>query len=110
MEVLGSYFWLRRSALILTQNTSSENIHESQMKKRTEITIEIDRLLVVSSPSQKVNWCAACGRHVHVVTTDEAAILARVTARTIFRWVESGRLHYTETPEGSLLICPHSLS
>jgi predicted site-specific integrase-resolvase len=45
-----------------------------------------------------------------MVTTDEAAILARVSARTIFRWVEAGRVHYTETPEGLLLICPDSLA
>lgn len=80
------------------------------MKKRTEITIETDRLLVVSGRGRKVNWCAPCGQYIEVVTTDEAAILARVSARTIFHWVESGKLHYTETPEGLLLICPNSLS
>ena len=80
------------------------------MKKRTEITIETDRLFVVGGHRRlPVVWCAPCGKQVEVITTDEAATLARVTSRTIFQWVESGKVHYTETPEGLLLICPDSL-
>ena len=81
------------------------------MKKRTEITIETERLLVVGhTTKQATDWCAACGRQVELISADEAAVRARVSSRTIFRWVESGRLHYTETPAGLLLICPYSLS
>jgi hypothetical protein len=80
------------------------------MKKRIEITIETDRVLMAEGRKRVFVWCAPCGRRVEGITTDDAAVLARVTSRTIFRWVESGKLHYTETPEGLLLICPHSLS
>jgi hypothetical protein len=97
--------------LILAQSTVAENTQRDTMKKKTEIIIETDRLLIVSTLGRrKVNWCAPCGAHVEALTTDEAAILARVSARTVFGWVESGRVHYTETPEGLLLICPNSLS
>jgi hypothetical protein len=44
-----------------------------------------------------------------MLTTDQSAIVAQVTSRTIFHWVESGKVHTTETPEGLLLICPNSL-
>lgn len=80
------------------------------MKKRIEITIETDRLLIFEERKRIFIWCAPCGKRVEGITTDDAAIRARVNSRTIFRWVESGRVHYTETPEGLLLICPHSLS
>ena len=82
------------------------------MKKRTEITVETERLVVVGDARvpRHVNWCAPCGKQVEPVSTDEAAVLARVTSRTIFRWVELGRVHYWETPEGLLLICPHSIA
>lgn len=70
--------------------------------------VESDRLLIVGG-RRRTSWCAPCGKHIEALTTDEAALLARVSARTIFRWVESGRVHYAETPEGLLLICPHSI-
>ncbi len=78
-------------------------------RKRTEITIETERLLFVSSSRKVVEWCASCGAQVEMVTVDQAAILARVDARTIFRRVEAETLHFRETAEGSLLICPQSL-
>jgi hypothetical protein len=80
------------------------------VKRRTEIIIETERLLIVGGRKKRtINWCAPCGKHVEALTTDEAALLARVTSRTIFSWVEAGRVHYMETPEGLLLICPNSL-
>lgn len=44
-----------------------------------------------------------------MLNVDDAAIFARVNSRTIFHWAESGAVHSSETPEGLLLICPHSL-
>ena len=83
------------------------------MKRRTEITIETDRLLVVSHPRNHRRthvWCGCCADFVEMLATDDAALLAGVNSLTIFHWVESGRLHSIETPEGLLLICPNSLT
>jgi hypothetical protein len=81
------------------------------VKRRTEITIETERLVVMGARRQRaVRWCVPCDMHVEMLTTDEAALLAHVTSRIIFSWVEAGRVHYTETDEGLLLICPNSLS
>lgn len=44
-----------------------------------------------------------------MVTPDEAAAITGVTPRNIYRWIEAERLHYTEMPEGLLLICINSL-
>jgi len=44
-----------------------------------------------------------------MIMPDEAVMLAHVSARTIYRWVEAEQLHFTETPEGCLLVCPNSL-
>ena len=40
---------------------------------------------------------------------EEAPALASVSTRTMYRWVESGRVHFLETPEGRLLVCRNSL-
>ena len=79
------------------------------LKKRTEITVEIDRQFVIRGHKSVVAWCVSCARHREMLATDDAAIAARVNSSTIFRWAESGRIHSTETPEGLLLICPESL-
>jgi len=42
-------------------------------------------------------------------TPEEAAMMAGVSWRTISQWVEEGRVHFTETPEGLLLICINSV-
>ncbi|HEU4389870.1 MAG TPA: helix-turn-helix domain-containing protein [Blastocatellia bacterium] len=79
-------------------------------RKRTEITIETDRLVVFSKRRvSMVWWCCACRQRRKMLTVDDAAAAAGVTSRTIYRWVESERLHFTETSEGRLLICGQSL-
>lgn len=77
------------------------------MKTRTEITVERDRLVVVSKRRRDA-WCSTCSRQVEMLNVDDAAIFAHVNSRTIFHWAESGLVHSSETPEGLLLICPHS--
>ena len=79
-------------------------------RKRTEITIETERVLFISSPRKVLGWCSACDAQAEMVPVDEAAILRRVDSRTIFRWVEAERVHASETATGLLLICLNSLA
>ena len=78
--------------------------------KRTEITIETDRLVVLSKRKVSVvSWCRECNQRVKMITVDEAASIAGVTSRTMYRWADAEKLHFTETSEGRLLICRESL-
>lgn len=79
------------------------------MKTRTEITFEMDRLIVFNRP-RKMEWCASCSRPVEMLSVDDAALVARVSSVTIFRWAVAGDLHTSESADGLLLICPNSLS
>lgn len=78
------------------------------MKTRTEITFEMDRLIVLNR-SRKSEWCTSCSRPVEMLSVDDAALVAQVNSVTIFRWAIAGDLHSSETPDGLLLICPNSL-
>ncbi|HWP44095.1 MAG TPA: hypothetical protein VNO14_12705 [Blastocatellia bacterium] len=79
-------------------------------KKRTEITIETDEILEIRSSARAVfAWCAGCQAEVRIVTVDQAALLAGVSARSIYRRIESGQVHFAETPQGLLLVCLPSL-
>ena len=81
------------------------------MKKRTLITVETDRVILVSKGKRSpLVWCADCQKHVFLVTVDEAARISRTSSRTVFQRVEARMLHFTETPDGILLICLDSLS
>ncbi len=77
---------------------------------RTRITIQTERLLVMSSSKSLYSLCSACGDEVRMVTIDQAATLARLSSREIYREVEAGMLHFMETTEGSVLICFNSLN
>jgi len=78
------------------------------MRTRTEITVETDRWVVVKR-HRRTAWCIACSRQVEMLNVDDAALFAHVNSRTIFHWAESRAIHSSETPEGLLLICSHSV-
>jgi hypothetical protein len=77
-------------------------------RRRTEVTLET-RLRIIRRSAPATVFCAQCPAPVPLITPEEAAVLARTSTRTIYRWVEAEQLHYSETPEGRLLICPNSL-
>ncbi|HEX5832727.1 MAG TPA: hypothetical protein VFY34_02685 [Pyrinomonadaceae bacterium] len=77
------------------------------MKTRTEITFEMDRIIVMTR-SRRSEWCNSCSRPVEMLTVDDAALFAHVNSITIFRWAIAGDLHASETPDGLLMVCPNS--
>lgn len=81
------------------------------MKKRKEVIIETHQVQIIRHRKPELLlWCDACQATVRMITPEEAAALANVTTRTIYRWVEAGELHFAETPEGALFICLDSLT
>jgi hypothetical protein len=80
------------------------------MHKRTEITIETERLLVVSTrPKAATLWCNRCADTVPMSTVSEAARIECTTAVAISTLAEAGLLHFAVTAEGRLFICSNSL-
>ena len=79
-------------------------------KRRIEITVEKRRVVVLNRRNRSVHaWCGTCDEQVQMVTPDEAAQLFQVSTRTIYRRIENGRLHFTETEKGFSLVCLKSL-
>jgi excisionase family DNA binding protein len=78
--------------------------------KTTEITVEMQEFIFARGSAKfPVTWCSGCGRQVQMITAEEAASAAGVSSRTIYRWADAGKFHFTETPERLLLICRDSL-
>ncbi len=78
-------------------------------RKRIEITVETSLLVIRRGTNRGQVWCLECSSPVQSVTPEEAAVLAGISTRTVYRRVEAGQLHFIETAEQSLMICLNSL-
>ena len=79
-------------------------------RKKTKITFETERLLVISGPqSRALNWCSRCNQLVRGVTTADAAILADVSRAVVCHEIDADRLHRVQPADGALLICLNSV-
>ena len=78
--------------------------------KVTEIIIEKDEFAVIQRVGKRTSgWCSRCASQVREITPGEAARIAEVSPRTVYRWIEAGQLHFRETADGQLLVCLNSL-
>jgi len=79
--------------------------------RRTEKTVEIHEFYVVRTASGSLPpLCADCSTgDALMVAPEQAAVLAKVPMRVIYRWVETGSVHFREDPNGSLFVCLKSL-
>jgi hypothetical protein len=77
---------------------------------KTTITVKRERLLLITPRRGRIEgWCGRCAAQVILMGIAEAAVIANVTQRTLFRRIEAGDLHFAETGEGAVLVCLNSL-
>ena len=78
--------------------------------RRTEITIETDRVWILRPgrrPGQEAGIaCPACGPRVRMITAEQAATLRGLSRRALYRLIEEGRFHFTETDDGDCWSVP----
>jgi hypothetical protein len=102
-----------RLAMIPNESSSTERLRRNVVAKtrKTEKAIEIHEFYVIRSASGSLP--ALCGEcttgDAIMVAAEQAAVIARVPVRMIYRWVEAAVIHYKEGPNGSLLVCLKSL-
>jgi len=79
-------------------------------KKRTEITVETERTLVIRRRYRAVEaWCDECNAMVIMIRPDQAAAVSGRSLRAIFNDIERAALHFAEQADGMILICLNSL-
>ena len=76
-------------------------------KRRLEIVVETERRFTLrqSGPAPAVQ-CGQCSGPL--VSAERAVAITGLSSRTIHRMVETGEVHFAETPAGVLLICLNS--
>jgi hypothetical protein len=79
--------------------------------RRTEKTVEIHEFYSIRTATGALPaLCAGCPTDDAIMLAPEqAAVLARVSTRMIYRWVETDSIHYSEATNGSLIVCIRSL-
>lgn len=66
--------------------------------------------MVVNRRSGSVSgWCSGCEVDVVMLTPDEAASITSATTRWLYRMVDAGTVHFTETQGGLIRVCLPSL-
>ena len=77
--------------------------------RRTEITVETDRVLIIQRRRAVRTWCQECGGEVEMVSLAEAQALTEVSGQEFHESAQAHRWHLSENQEGSYLVCLQSL-
>jgi len=85
-------------------------LKQKRIVRTAQVTIETEErteLREIESRSALL-WCPCCRLEAELVTPERASQIAKVSTRTIYRWIEAGVVHFKER-EGHLLICVSAL-
>jgi len=52
--------------------------------------------------------CPKCGTKAVMLPVEAAAAVTGITQRTLYRWMEEEKLHFIESPDGTVLVCAES--
>ena len=78
------------------------------VKQKTEIEIEFSETIAYSKPRDRSRAiCPQCQSPTEMTAPHIAATLTGTTEREIYRFVETGKVHFIET--AGILICLNSL-
>lgn len=76
-------------------------------ERRTRITIETERILIVASQRATRGWCRGCGREVEFVSQEQIGHLLGTSSQQPARWSQK-KVHLQQAKDG-LAICMKSL-
>ncbi len=85
-------------------------INSTVIHRRVEITVEREVVSVEYHPAANISrWCEQCGKEVLMLSAEAAAAVRSTSPREIYRWLDEDRLHFEESPAGTVFICSESL-
>ena len=81
------------------------------MTSKITIRKETHEINILRQPRlAEKRFCDDCKEEVRWLVPEEAMLLAKTSLREIFRLIESGEIHFLESPEGFLFVCTASLA
>jgi hypothetical protein len=79
------------------------------MRRRAEIIVETEEVLVVRKSRFTQAWREKCGESVALITDEDAATLTGASLDLVRQRARAGELHSTEMADGQLIICLEGL-
>jgi hypothetical protein len=93
-----------------TPPEENESFNSTVVHRRVEITVEREIVSVVYQPAANVTGhCCQCGKEVLLLSPEAAAAAQNISPREIYRWLDENKLHFQESPGGTVFICSESL-
>jgi len=77
--------------------------------RRTEITTQTDRILIIRQRSVIRAWCDECACEVEMVSLEDPGAITGTPLSLLRDGSESQTWHFCEGPDGSRLVCLESL-
>lgn len=77
--------------------------------RRTEVTIETDRVLIIQRRHSTRVWCRECAREVDMVGLADAGVLTGITQQGVRHGAQARKWHFSDGQDGAPLICLESL-
>ena len=97
------------STLSRFQRWAKRLVGAETAKKRTEITVETDRILIIRRRRVIRGWCRECAMEVDLVTLKDAGAIAKMSLSALQDSPQARTLHICEGPGGTPLVCLESL-
>jgi hypothetical protein len=97
------------STLSRFQRWAKRLVGAETAKKRTEITVETDRILIIRRRRVIRGWCQECGAEVDLVTLQDAGAIAKMSLAALQDRPQAQALHFCQGLDGAPLICLESL-
>lgn len=89
---------------------AGEPINRTVVHRRVEVTVEREVVSVVYQPAPNITGrCEQCGKDVLLLSADAAAATRSISPREIYRWIDENKVHFQESPTGTVFICSESL-
>ena len=79
------------------------------MTKQAKITVETTSLLMLQAQTAERAWCAQCSAESEVVALDKIGVISNLDREALEEWLNSGRIHPIDLPDGSSAICLNSI-
>ena len=73
--------------------------------RKTEVTLETDRIWIIRRTRTSRGWCGECGREVDLIRAGEAAAIAGRIQLPLSADDSEQAWHRVEGADGSMLIC-----
>jgi len=78
-------------------------------RKRIEITVETDRVLIVHRRKSTRAWCPQCSREVDMNGLADAGVLTGKPEQKLLKSAQSKAWHFSERDDKTPLVCLESV-